>query len=268
MAAISMKDLLEAGVHFGHQTKRWNPKMQEYIFGERNGVYIIDLQKTAKKLQEACEFVYNMASEGKVILFVGTKKQAQDVIAEEAEQCGMYYVNHRWLGGMLTNFQTIKKSITKLKTMEKITDGTSDKLLKKEVIKIKKEKDKLDKILKGIKNMEVLPHAIFVVDAKKENTAVFEARKLNIPVIGLVDTNSDPDLVDYIIPGNDDAIRSIKLVTNLMAEAVKEGRKKFVESNMAKKKDSKEPEVETTTDNKENEVKDDDDIDLIVDIKK
>lgn len=247
MANISMKDLLEAGVHFGHQTKRWNPKMQEYIFGERNGVYIIDLQKTAKKLQEACEFVYNLTGEGKIILFVGTKKQAQDVIAEEAEQCNMYYVNHRWLGGMLTNFQTIKKSITKLKTMEKITDGTSDKLLKKEIIKIKKEKDKLEKVLRGIKNIEGLPDAIFVVDAKKENTAVCEARKLNIPVIGLVDTNSDPDIVDYIIPGNDDAIRSIKLITNLIAEAVKEGRKKFIENDLAKKKDTKEQHLESKT---------------------
>ena len=267
MAAISMKDLLEAGVHFGHQTKRWNPKMQEYIFGERNGVYIINLQKTAKKLQEACEFVYNLTKDGKVILFVGTKKQAQDVIAEEAEQSNMYYINHRWLGGMLTNFQTIKKSISKLKNMEKITDGSSDNLLKKEVIKIKKEKDKLEKILRGIKNMEGLPDAIFVIDARKENTAVCEARKLNIPVIGLVDTNSDPDLVDYIIPGNDDAIRSIKLITNLIAEAVKAGRKQFLESNIAKKKDTKEL-PKTDTDTKENEVKENNADNLKEDIKK
>ncbi|MFH1288292.1 MAG: 30S ribosomal protein S2 [bacterium] len=245
MTAISMKDLLEAGVHFGHQTKKWNPKMQEYIFGERNGVYIIDLQKTAKKLREACEFVYNLSSGGKIILFVGTKKQAQDVIAEEAERCDMFYINHRWLGGMLTNFQTIRKGVNKLKVFEKITDGDGGNLLKKEIIKIKKEKDKLGKILNGIKNMEVLPNAIFVVDAKKESTAVCEARKLNIPVIGLVDTNSDPDLVDYVIPGNDDAIRSIKLVTNFIAEAVKEGREKFIEGDLIKKKDNKEPPAET-----------------------
>lgn len=241
MVNVSMKDLLEAGVHFGHQTKKWDPKMREYIFGERNGVYIIDLQKTAKKIQEAREFIYNLSGKGKILLFVGTKKQAQDVIAEEAERCNMFYVNHRWLGGMLTNFQTIRKGVQKLKIFEKIVDGEGDKLPKKEIVKIKKEKDKLVKILKGIKNMEVLPDAIFVVDAKKENTAVCEARKLNIPVIGLVDTNSNPDLVDYIIPGNDDAIRSIKLVTNLIAEAVKEGREKFVESGLAKKKDNKEP---------------------------
>ncbi|MEW6087564.1 MAG: 30S ribosomal protein S2 [bacterium] len=268
MVSISMKDLLEAGVHFGHQTKRWNPKMQDYIFGERNGVYIIDLQKTAKKLQEACEFVYNLSSNGKNILFVGTKKQAQDVIAEEAEQCGMFYVNHRWLGGMLTNFQTIKKSINKLKTMEKITDGTSDKLLKKEIIKIKKEKDKLEKILKGIKNIEGLPDAIFVIDSRKENTAICEAKKLNIPVIGLVDTNSDPDVVDYIIPGNDDAIRSIKLITSLVASAVKEGRKKFVENGLVNKKDDKESPAESKADEKENETEGDDNIGLEKDIKK
>ncbi len=238
MVDISMKDLLEAGVHFGHQTKKWNPKMKEYIFGERNGVYIIDLQKTVQKLQEACEFVYNLSSAGKTTLFVGTKKQAQDVIAEEAERCGMCYVNHRWLGGMLTNFQTIKKSISKLKAMEKITDGMSDGLLKKEIVKIKKEKDKLEKVLKGIKNIEALPNAVFVIDAKKENTAVCEAKKLNIPVIGLVDTNSDPDLVDYVIPGNDDAIRSVKFITGLIAEAVKEGREKFVEGDLAKNKEN------------------------------
>lgn len=228
MVNISMKDLLEAGVHFGHQTKKWNPKMQEYIFGERSGVYIIDLQKTVEKLQKACEFVHNLSSKGKIILFVGTKKQAQDAVAEEAERCGMFYVNHRWLGGMLTNFKTIKNGVNKLKMFEKIVDGTGDKLPKKEIVKIRKEKDKLEKVLKGIKNMDVLPDAIFVVDAKKENTAVCEARKLNIPVIGLVDTNSDPDLVDYIIPGNDDAIRSIKLITNLIAEAAREGRENNV----------------------------------------
>lgn len=228
MVNISMKDLLEAGVHFGHQTKKWNPKMQEYIFGKRNGVYIIDLQKTAEKLQKACEFVHNLSGKGKIVLFVGTKKQAQDVIAEEAERCNMFYVNHRWLGGMLTNFGTIKNGVNKLKMFEKIVDGTGDKLPKKEIVKIRKEKDKLDKVLKGIKNMDVLPDAIFVVDAKKENTAVCEARKLHIPVIGLVDTNSDPDLVDYIIPGNDDAIRSIKLITSLIADAAKEGREEFV----------------------------------------
>lgn len=237
MVNISMKDLLEAGVHFGHQTKKWNPKMQEYIFGERSGVYIIDLQKTVEKLQKACEFIHNLAGKGKIILFVGTKKQAQDVIAEEAERCNMFYVNHRWLGGMLTNFKTIKNGINKLKMFEKIVDGTGDKLPKKEIVKIRKEKDKLEKVLKGIKNMDVLPDAIFVVDAKKENTAVCEARKLNIPVIGLVDTNSDPDLVDYIIPGNDDAIRSIKLITSLVAEAAREGREEFVGNKPAEAPD-------------------------------
>ena len=225
MAVISMKQLLEAGVHFGHQTRRWNPKMAEYIFTERNGIYIIDLLKTVKKVDEAYRFIESIAAEGGDILFVGTKKQAQDSIKEEATRVGMYYVNVRWPGGMLTNFKTIRKSIDRLKQLETMeADGTFDLLPKKEVIKLKNEAARLEKILGGIKEMKQLPKAMFVVDPRKEHIAVSEARKLNIPIVGIVDTNCDPDEVDYVIPGNDDAIRAVKLITSAMANAIIEGR--------------------------------------------
>ncbi len=225
MSVISMKQLLEAGVHFGHQTRRWNPKMAEYIYTERNGIYIINLQKTAKKIEEAYSFIKEIAESGSEILFVGTKKQAQDSIKEEAERAGMYFVNARWLGGMLTNFKTIKKRIerlTQLREME--ADGTFDLLPKKEVVKLKLEIEKLDKYLGGIKEMKKLPGALFVVDPRKEKIAVAEAHKLGIPVVAIVDTNCDPDDVDYVIPGNDDAIRAVKLIASTIANAVIEGR--------------------------------------------
>ncbi|MBO4954310.1 MAG: 30S ribosomal protein S2 [Clostridia bacterium] len=225
MAVISMKQLLEAGVHFGHQTRRWNPKMAEYIFTERNGIYIIDLLKTVKKVDEAYRFIESIAAEGGDVLFVGTKKQAQESIKEEATRVGMYYVNVRWPGGMLTNFKTIRKSIDRLKQLETMeADGTFDLLPKKEVIKLKNEAARLEKILGGIKEMKQLPKAMFVVDPRKEHIAVSEARKLNIPIVGIVDTNCDPDEVDYVIPGNDDAIRAVKLITGAMANAIIEGR--------------------------------------------
>ncbi|MDO4393396.1 MAG: 30S ribosomal protein S2 [Bacillota bacterium] len=223
MSVISMKQLLEAGVHFGHQTRRWNPKMAPYIFTERNGIYIIDLQKTVKKVDEAYNFMKEVAASGKPILFVGTKKQAQAAIRDEALRCGQYYVNQRWLGGMLTNYKTISGRIRRLydiKAMEE--DGTFEKLAKKEVIKLRAEADKLEKFLGGIKEMKGMPGAIFVVDPKKEKIAVKEARILGIPVIGIVDTNCDPDDVDYIIPANDDAIRAVKLIAGTMADAVLE----------------------------------------------
>ncbi|MBQ1395669.1 MAG: 30S ribosomal protein S2 [Eubacterium sp.] len=225
MSVISMKQLLEAGVHFGHQTRRWNPKMAPYIFMERNGIYIIDLQKTVKKIDEAYDFVKSVAAEGRPILFVGTKKQAQNAIRDEATRCGQYYVSERWLGGMLTNHRTIGARIKRLNdinTMEQ--DGTFEKLSKKEVIKLKAERDKLEKNLGGIKNMKGMPGAMFIVDPKKERIAVKEARILGIPVVGIVDTNCDPDDVDYIIPGNDDAIRAVKLISSKMADAVIEGK--------------------------------------------
>ena len=222
---ISMKQLLEAGVHFGHQTRRWNPKMAEYIFTERNGIYIIDLQKTVKKIVEAYDFVREIAAEGGEVLFVGTKKQATDAIKEEAERVGMYYVNARWLGGMLTNFKTIRKRIDRLFQLEKMEeDGTFDLLPKKEVIKLKGEREKLEKFLGGIKNMKKLPAALFVVDLRKEKNAILEAKKLGIPVVAIVDTNCDPDEVDYVIPGNDDAIRAVKLIAETMSNAIIEGR--------------------------------------------
>ncbi len=225
MSVISMKQLLEAGVHFGHQTRRWNPKMAEYIFTERNGIYIIDLQKTVKKIEEAYLFVRDIALNGGEILFVGTKKQAQDAIKDEALRAGMYYVNVRWLGGMLTNFKTIKKSIARLHNLEKMAeDGTFDLLPKKEVASLQKEISDLERNLGGIKNMKGLPAAIFVVDPKKEKNAVAEAHKLGIPVVAIVDTNCDPDEIDYVIPGNDDAIRAIKLIASTMIDAVIEGR--------------------------------------------
>ena len=225
MAVVAMKQLLEAGVHFGHQTRRWDPKMAEYIFQARNGIHIIDLQKTSKKLDEAYSFIKEQAEEGKTVLFVGTKKQAQECIKEAAEKCNMYYVDQRWLGGMLTNFNTIQGRIarlTELKTMEE--DGTFEVLPKKEVILLKKEMEKLEKNLGGIKDMKEIPGVLFVVDPKKERIAVLEAKKLGIPVVGLVDTNCNPEEVDYAIPGNDDAIRAVKLIADVMANAVIEGR--------------------------------------------
>ena len=221
MAIVSMKQLLEAGVHFGHQTRRWNPKMAPYIFTERNGIYIIDLQKTVKKVEECYNFLRELAAQGGTVLFVGTKKQAQAAIKEEAERCGMFYVNERWLGGMLTNFKTIRSRIERLKAIETMSeDGTFDVLPKKEVIQLKKEWEKLEKNLGGIKNMTRIPDAIFVVDPKKEKICVQEAHALGITLIGIGDTNCDPEELDYIIPGNDDAIRAVKLITSKMADAV------------------------------------------------
>ena len=220
-----MKQLLEAGVHFGHQTRRWDPKMAEYIFQARNGIHIIDLQKTSKKIDEAYEFIKEVSEEGKDILFVGTKKQAQECVKEAAEACGMYYIDQRWLGGMLTNFGTIQKRIQRLKDLEAMEqDGTFDVLPKKEVILLKKEMEKLERNLGGIKEMNKMPGVMFVVDPKKERIAILEARKLNIPVVGLIDTNCNPEDVDYVIPGNDDAIRAVKLITTVMANAVIEGK--------------------------------------------
>ncbi|WP_282926100.1 30S ribosomal protein S2 [Helcococcus kunzii] len=225
MSVISMKALLEAGVHFGHQTRRWNPKMGKFIFTERNGIYIIDLQKTVKKVDEAYDVVREVAAEGGNILFVGTKKQAQDAVEFEAKRCDQYYVSHRWLGGMLTNHKTIKKSIQRLEDIKTMSeDGTFDLLPKKEVINLERELEKLEKFLGGIKDMPALPDLLFVIDPKNENIAVKEARKLGIPIVGIVDTNCDPDDVDYPIPGNDDAIRAVKLITAAMADAVIEGR--------------------------------------------
>ena len=222
---IAMKDLLEAGAHFGHQTKRWNPKMKPYIFGERNGIYVIDLTKTVARFHEAVAYVGDLASRGRTILFVGTKRQAQDVVAEEAARCGMYYVNQRWLGGLLTNFTTIQRSLARLRDLEAMeTDGRFDSLSKKEIARSEKEQRKLQKNLEGIRNMSRLPDAIFVVDTRKEKIAVDEARKLKIPVIGIVDTNCDPDEVDYVIPANDDALRSIRLFTSKVADAALAGR--------------------------------------------
>jgi small subunit ribosomal protein S2 len=220
-----LKDLLEAGVHFGHQTKRWNPKMKAYIFGERNGIYIIDLAKTARLFREAEQFTTNLAAEGRTILFVGTKRQAQDAIAEEAQRCGMFFVNQRWLGGLLTNFSTIQRSLARLRDLEAMeTDGRYETLSKKEIAQLEKEKRKLQKNLEGIRNMSRLPEALFVVDTRKEKIAVDEARKLKIPVIGVVDTNCDTDEVDFVIPGNDDALRAIRLFASRIADAVIAGR--------------------------------------------
>jgi len=224
LANITMKELLEAGVHFGHQTKRWNPRMKEYIFGERNGIYIIDLQKTLKMFKEASKFVQDLAAEGRIILFVGTKRQAQDAIAEEAQRCSMYYVNQRWLGGLLTNWITVQKSVKRLKELDEMaTDGRYDLLPKKEVIKLERERKHLQANLAGIKNMTRLPDAIFVIDSNKEQIAVRESRKLGIPVVAVVDTNCDPSEVDYVIPGNDDALRAIRLFTSKISESIAEG---------------------------------------------
>ena len=225
MAVVAMKQLLEAGVHFGHQTRRWDPKMAEYIFQARNGIHIIDLQKSSKKIDEAYAFLKEQAEEGKTVLFVGTKKQAQECVKEAAEKSGMYYIDQRWLGGMLTNFDTIRTRVQRLKDLEKMQeDGTFDVLPKKEVILLKKEMEKLERNLGGIKEMEEIPGVIFLVDPKKEHIAILEAKKLGIPVIGLVDTNCNPEEVDYAIPGNDDAIRAVKLITDVMANAIIEGR--------------------------------------------
>ena len=225
MAVVSMKQLLEAGVHFGHQTRRWNPKMNEYIFCERNGIHIIDLQKTVGKLEDAYNFVRGLAEKGETVLFVGTKKQAAETVKEEAERSGMYFVNARWLGGMLTNFKTMRTRIDRLAQLKKMQeDGTFDMLPKKEVIKLMGEMEKLEKYLGGVKTMTKLPGALFVVDPRKEHNAISEARKLNIPIVAIVDTNCDPDEVDYVIPANDDAIRAIRLIASTMANAVIEGR--------------------------------------------
>ncbi|MEE0264768.1 MAG: 30S ribosomal protein S2 [Acutalibacteraceae bacterium] len=224
MAVVSMKQLLEAGVHFGHQTRRWNPKMAEYIFTERNGIYIIDLQKTVKKLEEAYAFIREVSMEGKSVLFVGTKKQAQDSVKEEAERAGAYYVNARWLGGMMTNFTTIQRRINRLKQLRAMEeDGTFDLLPKKEVIKLNLEIEKLEKFMGGIKEMKEMPGALFIVDPRKERIAVAEAKKLGIPIVAIVDTNCDPDEIDYVIPGNDDAIRAVKLIAGTIANAIIEG---------------------------------------------
>jgi len=240
MAYVTMKQLLEAGVHFGHQTRRWNPKMKPYIFGARNGIYIIDLQKTVKLFKVAYEFVVDLTSKGGTVLFVGTKKQAQDSIVEEATRCGMPYVNHRWLGGMLTNFVTIRKSVDKLKRLEAMfEDGTIERFAKKEVLKLDRKRQKLERNLGGIKDMDRLPDAIYVVDSKQEQIAVREANKLHIPVVAIVDTNCDPDGIDYIIPGNDDAIRAIRLITSRIADACLEGRSKYEEALNAQKEEEK-----------------------------
>ncbi len=234
MATITMKELLEAGVHFGHQTKRWNPKMKEYIFGERNGIYIIDLQKTLKMFKEASKFVQELAAEGKIVLFVGTKRQAQDAIAEEATKCGGFYINQRWLGGLLTNWITVQKSVKRLKELDEMaTDGRYELLPKKEVIKLERERKHLQANLAGIKNMSRLPDAVFVIDSNKEQIAVREARKLGIPVVAVVDTNCDPSEVDYVIPGNDDALRAIRLFTSKISESIAEGAQLMTDKQVA-----------------------------------
>lgn len=250
MAVISMKQLLEAGVHFGHQTRRWNPKMAEYIFTERNGIYIIDLQKTVRKVEEAYDFIRSVVEQGDSVLFVGTKKQAQETIKEEAERAGMYFVNQRWLGGMLTNFKTIKSRITRMQKLEAMQeDGSFDVLPKKEVQQLEKELVKLQRFLGGIRDMNKLPGAIFVVDPRKERIAIAEAQKLNIPIVSIVDTNCDPDEADYVIPGNDDAIRAVKLLTATMADAVIEAKEGKAEEAAAKisQQDSVEPVTVSTT---------------------
>ena len=248
LASITMKELLEAGVHFGHQTKRWNPKMKQYIFGERNGIYIIDLQKTLRLFKEATQFVTELSSQGKTILFVGTKRQAQDAIAEEALRCNMFYVNQRWLGGLLTNFSTIQKSIKRLKELDAMaTDGRYELLPKKEVTRLERERKALEKNLAGIKNMPGLPDALFVIDSKNEEIGVAEARRLGIPVIAIVDTNCDPDVVDYVIPGNDDALRAIRLFASKVADSVVEGQAMTKDAASAPKVQKEEPEeVEPT----------------------
>jgi small subunit ribosomal protein S2 len=254
MAVITMKQLLEAGVHFGHQTRRWNPKMKPYIFTERNGIYIIDLQKTVKLADNAYDFVKNTAADGGVILFVGTKKQAQDSIAEEATRAGQYFVNHRWLGGTLTNWQTIQKRIARLKEIKQMgEDGTFEKLPKKEVAKLKKQQEKLEKFLGGIEDMPRIPDVLFIVDPRKEKIAVQEAHKLNIPIVAMVDTNSDPDDIDVIIPSNDDAIRAVRLITSKMADAIVEGRQGEEQEVNAAAANAEEPAAEATDEVASNE---------------
>ncbi len=253
MPVLTMKQLLEAGVHFGHQTRRWNPKMAEYIFTERNGIYIIDLQKTVKKMDEAYEFVKSQVREGKIILFVGTKKQAQETIKEEAERCGMYYINQRWLGGLLTNFRTIKTRIERLKELQRMEeDGTFEVLPKKEVNLLRKEKERLLKYLGGIQNMPRLPDILYIVDPRKERNAVLEARKLGIPIVAIVDTNCDPDEIDYVIPGNDDAIRAVKLITSKIADAVIEGREGEQFAPASSQKEKEEAKVQETQEVEDN----------------
>ena len=248
MASITMKELLEAGVHFGHQTKRWNPKMKQYIFGERNGIYIIDLQKTLRLFKEATQFVADLAAQGKTVLFVGTKRQAQDAIAEEALRCNMFFVNQRWLGGLLTNFSTIQKSIKRLKELDAMaTDGRYELLPKKGVTRLERERKALEKNLSGIKDMPGLPDALFVIDSKNEEIAVAEARRLGIPVIAIVDTNCDPDVVDYVIPGNDDALRAIRLFASKVSESVIEGQAVNKEAGAPRvQKESAEEDAEQT----------------------
>lgn len=257
MSVISMKELLEAGVHFGHQTRRWNPKMAEYIFTERNGIYIVDLQKTLEKVEKAYAFIRSIADDGGTVLFVGTKKQAQDAIESEAKRCGMFYVKQRWLGGMLTNYKTIKKRIDLLFKLEQMElDGTFEALPKKEVLKLRAEKDKLERFLGGIKHMSKLPSALFVVDPKKEKIAVKEARNLGIPVVAIVDTNCDPDLVDYVIPGNDDAIRAVKLIAGKMADAI-------IESNQGEQNyDNEDSENSNNEENNQSEKEDNQDYNI------
>jgi len=247
MLKVSMKQMLESGVHFGHQAKRWNPKMKCYIFAERNGIYIIDLQKTLRLFKTAYQFIRDTASEGKTILFVGTKKQAQDAISDEATRCNMYYVKHRWLGGMLTNYGTIKKSIVKLKKIEHLVESQEyGSYTKKEILKLEKKRQKISHVLGGIEDMEKLPSAVFIIDPKREKIAINEALKLEIPIVAIVDTNCDPDGIDYPIPGNDDAIRAIKLITSKIADAVLEGRGEFLSKNAAiAEEEMKEKDVES-----------------------
>ena len=253
MSNVTMRQMLEAGVHFGHQTRFWNPKMAQYIYGKKEGIHIIDLTKTVKKIQEAYDFLKNLAKQGKAILFVGTKKQAQETIVEEAKRAGMYYVAERWLGGTLTNFETIRKSISRYKELEQMQeDGTLEKLIKKEASKLKKEKAKLDKNFSGIKDMEKLPDCLLVVDSKREKIAVAEARKLGIPIVGIIDTNCDPEEIDYPIPANDDTIRSIKLIISRLADAVLEGKKEAVKP--LKKKEKKEASEENKKEDKKEKV--------------
>ncbi|MBU0437424.1 30S ribosomal protein S2 [Staphylococcus casei] len=256
MAVISMKQLLEAGVHFGHQTRRWNPKMKRYIFTERNGIYIIDLQKTVKKVEEAYNFIKQVSEDGGKVLFVGTKKQAQDSVKAEAERAGQFYVNQRWLGGILTNYKTISKRIKRISEIEKMEeDGLFEVLPKKEVVELKKEYDRLIKFLGGIRDMKSMPQALFVVDPRKERNAIAEARKLHIPIVGIVDTNCDPDEIDYVIPANDDAIRAVKLLTGKMADAILEGQQGVsneevaAEQNIDLKESTEATEAETTEEN-------------------
>jgi small subunit ribosomal protein S2 len=245
MAYLSMKELLEAGVHFGHQTRRWNPRMKPYIFGIRNGIYIIDLQKTVQLFKAAYDFVQEQVAQGKKVLFVGTKHQAKESVEEEAKRCGMFYVNNRWLGGTLTNFQTIKQSIEKLKTLEATLENSSDKLPKKEVLQVKRKIAKLNKNLGGIKDMEEFPEVLYAVDPKREKIAVYEAKKLGLPIVAIVDSNCDPDEIDYVIPGNDDAIRAIRLITSRIADACLEGRQRY-EKEIATEAEEMEAKLEET----------------------